>query len=344
MEDNLMDDFDLSSLIGMSTLVNKDESNNQINAKEVEKDLIAQLLSEDCITTSNDNYVENDEVETPQCDMSDPIDEYNSIIKTHLESIDTNSPIAEDPIYNTTSNFNTGDSMTLSSMDTYDMAPNINIGFLSETPDVDDSDDHDMYKPLALNSQCTEEHSNQKYVDGIFKYQGGNDSNYNLLDENTADMKITLLEKIDNLKEELEDDGISVDKIPRVDTGSSLEEIEYTAKLLMLKVNRNRYSNMGEEFILAFAHGLEIACDGKRKFFGLQPDLTNCSDIVKVKLRRVKNETSQLVSNVVEKYEISPMMRILIELVPSIFLHSRRRSLQTSQWDISDDIEEIRKF
>ena len=66
----------------------------------------------------------------------------------------------------------------------------------------------------------------------------------------------------------------------------------------MLKSNRNRYSGLGEEFILAIAGGLEILCDGKREFLGVKPNLVGYSDVVKVKLRRVKNDTSQIVSNV----------------------------------------------
>jgi hypothetical protein len=115
----------------------------------------------------------------------------------------------------------------------------------------------------------------------------------------------------------------------------------------MLKVNRNRYSNMGEELLLTAAGALEILCDGKREFFGIKPNLVGYPDVVKVKLRRVKNETSQIVSNVVEKYEISPFMTLLIELVPSLFLHSKRRSNQVYDNlynDLNDDISDIRKF
>ena len=84
--------------------------------------------------------------------------------------------------------------------------------------------------------------------------------NYNLLKSLSNGID---LEKIDNLIEELEDDGINLNRIPKVDHTSELDKIEYVAKLLMLKANRNRYSNMGEEFILTLAGGLEILCDGK---------------------------------------------------------------------------------
>jgi hypothetical protein len=95
------------------------------------------------------------------------------------------------------------------------------------------------------------------------------------------------------------------------------------------------------------AGGLEIMCDGKREFLGVKPNLVGYSDVVKVKLRRVKNDTSQIVSNIVEKHEMSPIMTLLIELVPSLFLHSRRRSNQIYDNlynDLNEDITEIRKY
>ena len=115
----------------------------------------------------------------------------------------------------------------------------------------------------------------------------------------------------------------------------------------MLKTNRNRYASLGEEFILALASGLELLCNGEREILGIKPDLQGYSDVVKVKLRRLRNETSQVVGNVVEKYEISPVTTLLIELIPSLFLHSKRRKNQSYDNlynDLSDDINEISKF
>lgn len=308
MSDN--DEFDIASLLGMSSILNRDETSNGVNVKSFEKEYIKQHQDNDDSDQDDDNMNYN------------PILEYNSILNDLDNSVDENDNIIE---------ICDNDDIESIISDSYKRQPVQNIY----------NDDFAV--------KLTEEQNNQKIVDSVLQYpkQSGDEYNYNLYDENREDMKLTLLEKIDNLKEELDDDGINTDKIPKVDFSSKLEQIEYVAKLLMLKVNRNRYSNMGEEFILAVANGLEILCDGKREFFGLKPDLTSCSDIVKVKLRRVKNETSQIVSNVVEKYEISPIMTIIIELMPSLFLHSRRRSLQKSNnifTDVSDDINEIRKY
>lgn len=324
-----IDDFDISSILGMSSILNKEETNSGFNLKGIERELLNHRGD-----LGELDSLEDDDYTNPEEDEStisyDPVKEYNKMLD-NLDSLNNESK--KDPELNFSSN-------SIS-----------------------------MFEDMSSGVEYTEEKSNQILVDSLFNsnkvieknstssiYHAEpsssgeyNDKLYDLSGENADDMKLRLLEKIDNLKYELEEDGINLDRIPLVDFSSPIEEIENVAKLLMLKATRNRYSNMGEEFILAISNGLEILCNGDREFFGLKPDLTNCTDIVKVKLRRVKNETSQIVADVVEKYEIPPLMTVLIELVPALFLHSRRRSMQKSSIisggiDLSDDINEIRKF
>ncbi len=297
---------DVCDLLGMSTIFNKNETDDKINTKDVERDFIKKSL---------DIKIENDEDELL---TYNPINEYNNIIKD-LE-LDSHKKDSHEEI----SFEDTTDNLYL---------PKENI------------------KEDVFGNKLTEEQTNQKIVDSVLSFDKDDKSdkefNFNIDDENREDMKLTLLEKIDNLIEELEDDGVNIDKIPKVDFTSDLEKIEYVAKLLMLKANRNRYGNMGEEFILALSNGAEILFNGKRTFLGLKPDLTGCSDVVKVKLRRRRNDTCQVVSNVVEKYEVSPLMSLILDIVPAVFLHSRRRSSKTYDNlynDLTDDISEIRKF
>lgn len=314
-----IDDFDISSILGMSSVLNKDETNNSFNLKNLERELLN--YSEDNSDELSDVDYDNENTNNNLVSY-DPVKEYNNM----LEDLDSNSSVKE--------------------------AHNMYSSYSEPSKFIESNEE--------FNNVFTDEQTNQNLVDSIFQDSSNevftnkledysNKKVYDLSGENADDMKLRLLEKIDNLKYELEEDGINLDRIPSVAFSSPLEEIENTAKLLMLKATRNRYSNMGEEFILALSNGLEILCNGEREFFGLKPDLTNCTDIVKVKLRRVKNETSQIVADVVEKYEIPPLMTVLIELLPALFLHSRRRSMQKSNLisgdiDLSDDINEIRKF
>lgn len=312
MNNNLGNDMsDVCDLLGMSSIFNKEETRNDINIKSVEKEFIKNSLDVDEFENVNDDLM-----------SYNPINEYKNLINEISENNNNND-----------NNINMDD-------DTSEYDDIIEFSKPVKTINKSYDDDDFSYK-------LTQEQQNQKIVDKVLNFEDNNNEDFNIDDENKEDLKLTLLEKIDNLTEELEDDGINLSKIPKVDYTSNLEKIEYVAKLLMLKSNRNRYSNLGEEFILAIAGGLEILCDGKRDFLGVKPNLIGYSDVVKVKLRRVKNDTSQIVSNVVEKYEMSPIMTLLIELVPSLFLHSRRRSNQIYDNlynDLNDDISEIRKF
>lgn len=323
MDDNTSD---VSNIIGMSGLLNNSEIDNSIKPKNIEKSLIQNTLELD--TFKNDELLNYN-----------PINEYNSIFESLVDNSNNTDNKEDDK---------EDDDETLEIDDDSSEIDNL-INF---------SQNQNSYDKNSFAYKLTEEEQNQKFVDNVISDNyntnntennntGYNSYNYNIEDENREDLKLTLLEKIDNLSEELEDEGISLDKIPKVDYQSNLEQIEYVAKLLMLKANRNRYASLGEEFILALASGLEMLCNGDRQILGVKPDLQGYSDVVKVKLRRLRNETSQIVGNVVEKYEISPITTLLIELIPSLFLHSKRRknqSYDTLYNDLSDDINEIRKF
>jgi hypothetical protein len=329
---------DISNLIGMSGLLNNSEIDNSIKPNTIEKELIQNTLELD--TFKQDELLNYN-----------PINEYNSIFESLIDQSsennfndmdESNETINNNPFDNIYSNNDNNYSNDNYSNDDNDNDEDSEIDNL-----INYSQNNHSYDSNSFAYKLTEEQQNQKFVDKVLSTNNSNQYDYNIEDENREDLKLTLLEKIDNLTEELEDDGISLDKIPKVDYNTNLEQIEYVAKLLMLKSNRNRYATLGEEFILALANGLEILCNGERQILGVKPDLQGYSDVVKVKLRRLRNETSQVVGNVVEKYEISPITTLLIELIPSLFLHSKRRKNQSYDNlynDLSDDINEIRKF
>jgi hypothetical protein len=321
---------DASALLGMANLLNNSEIDCSTKPKHIEKELIQNSLDFDSIANHNDELLNYN-----------PINEYNQVIDNIIDKNDNdyqNNDSDNDYSNNDYQN-NDNDNDTISEIDEL-----INFSNSSNNYSVNNYDNN------SFSYKLTEEQKNQKIVDSILETKqetNYNNLSYNIDDENREDLKVSLLEKIDNLMEELEDDGICLDKIPKVDYNTDLERIEYVTKLLMLKSNRNRYATLGEEFILAMASGLEMVCNGDRELFGLRPDLQGYSDVVKVKLRRLRNETSQVVGNVVEKYEISPITTLLIELIPSLFLHSKRRKSQITDNlynDLSDDINEIRKY
>lgn len=330
MSDDL-DIADASDILGMANLLNNSEIDNSLKPKNIEKELIQNSLEFDSIINHNQDLLNYN-----------PINEYNEVIDNIIDNNNSSE-------HNDHNSENSDESDNKDDDDVSEIDELINLS--SNTNNISYTSNYDRpYDTNSFSYKLTQEQKNQKLVDNVLSVK--NESNYdnlnfNIDDENREDLKVSLLEKIDNLMEELEDDGVSLDKIPRVDYNTDLEKIEYVTKLLMLKSNRNRYASLGEEFILAMASGLEMVCNGEREFLGLKPDLQGYSDVVKVKLRRLRNETSQVVGNVVEKYEISPLTTLLIELIPSLFLHSKRRKNQVYDNlynDLSEDINEIRRY
>ena len=76
--------------------------------------------------------------------------------------------------------------------------------------------------------------------------------------------------------------------------------------------------------------------DGKKDWLGRKPDLTGWSDTVKVKLRRMRYETSTFVQEVMQEYNMSAGTRLALELLPSMFLYSRSRRLTRNDNLVSD--------
>lgn len=150
---------------------------------------------------------------------------------------------------------------------------------------------------------------------------------FNVDKEREEDDKSSLLEQIDMLKITLEDDGIDISGVPTLNKQSSMKDIQNVYKILRLKNDRNRYCSFAEEMILSGAYGLEYLFDGKKDWWGRTPDLTDWSSTVKVKLRRLRYETSTFVSDIMQEYNLSPGIRLALELLPSMFLYSRSRRI-----------------
>lgn len=134
------------------------------------------------------------------------------------------------------------------------------------------------------------------------------------------------LEKIDELRKTLESERVDLTNVPIVKSTSSDEEIDYSLKILVLKNDRIRFHTVAEEVILLGAYALEEIFDGKREWLGgYKPDLVGWHTHVNSKLRRMRYDTSTLVSNIMSEYNIGSIGRILLELVPNAFMYSRKK-------------------
>lgn len=146
-------------------------------------------------------------------------------------------------------------------------------------------------------------------------------------EEKKEDLKCEMLAEIDALIEDLEVEGMDLSRIPKVDKNSSFTEVENALKVLRHKNDHSQYCNFANELILLFAHALGKLFDGKTIWFGkYRPDLTGWHNIVLQKTRRMRYDTGQIVYKLMQDYKISPVFRILLELIPNMLIYSNTKS------------------
>lgn len=154
------------------------------------------------------------------------------------------------------------------------------------------------------------------------------------------DEKVTMLEEIDSLRATLDDEGVKgLDKIPDVDSTNAHSEIENVLHRLRLKNDRIRYTGLADEMLLLGAQGIESVFNGKRTMFGARPNATGWHKQVQVKLRRMRHDTSTLVSGIMHGFNIGPGMRIILELVPNLFMHIKQQQNLYGKGDLYTDTE-----
>jgi hypothetical protein len=154
-------------------------------------------------------------------------------------------------------------------------------------------------------------------------YTGNHD--INVYEEELEEEKAILLEDIDELKTELLGEHVDLSRIPVVDDKSPIDLVRKVNKILKRKYDRKRYNGFGTELILAASQGLEYVCDGKKKYGPWSPDLTGWHNTVRPKLRKMHYDTSAIVADIMNEYNIGPVWRIALELVPSAILYSRMK-------------------
>lgn len=203
-----------------------------------------------------------------------------------------------------------------------------------------------------LESRTAEEKTHMQIRNVMKKMGSESTSVFSVESERIEDMKATMLEEIDSLLISLEEEGEDITRLPKPSPSDPYEKIEAVHKILRLKVDRQRYCTFAEEFLLFGAHGLEELFNGENVWFGkYNPDLTGWHNQVQTKLRRMRHDTSQLVGKVMNEYNIGPLPRILLELVPGMFMYSKMRKQQSgskkltaNSFNINDDLDALRKY
>jgi hypothetical protein len=181
----------------------------------------------------------------------------------------------------------------------------------------------------------TEEHKKKNTVNSVLETMRGGTGGQNVYStqaEQAKDLRDGKLEQIYELRDALAEEGVDVSAIPIPSVSSPVEEIDSILHLLTRKNNRYKYSSMAEEFLSGGAELIETFFDGTRTIpvLNIAPDYTGYSNNVNAKLHRLRFETSQIVGNAIERHNVSPLSRVLMELVPGFVLYPRIRYKQTT--------------
>jgi hypothetical protein len=136
----------------------------------------------------------------------------------------------------------------------------------------------------------------------------------------TEDDKEELFENCSTLREELKEMGISVDNIPEPHDGMSKEELERIFRRLRAKNDRKRATTTAEELIMLTAKWTGKVFNGQNSWFGYRPDARGWDATVKGKLKRMRFDTSNVVSGIMKDIAMSSGTRVGVELIPSFLL------------------------
>jgi hypothetical protein len=193
----------------------------------------------------------------------------------------------------------------------------------------------------AHRSDLTEEQESRRHINSVIgDMRRETRTTFGIEHERAQDLKASKLEQIGMLRQSLIEEKVNCDGVGSPTMASPIEEIDSVLAILKLKNDRTRYASLAEEIIIGAAEGLETVFDGTREVpvVGWKPDYTGYKSTVRVKLSRMRFETSQVVGGAIEKYNFGPTSRILMELLPSFLLHPYHRRRQRSAPGLYNDL------
>ena len=165
-------------------------------------------------------------------------------------------------------------------------------------------------------------------------------------EENITDKKLVYIENIQFLRETLTQQDVNLDNVPVVDYNSSLNEIEFAYRILMIKNNRDINIEATNNIIIGGIRVMEKIFNGERSFGGFKPDITGYSNTADITLRRLNLETEKIGSTFLNKEGSHPYYKIAMVLVPGMIAHSLTRQKRSNdsiynKKDLSDALNEI---
>ncbi|MFA5176689.1 MAG: hypothetical protein WC440_00900 [Candidatus Omnitrophota bacterium] len=222
---------------------------------------------------------------------------------------------------------------------------------VDEYRDVPRASDSDGYRAIPMSNEgmrfTDEEMKRGRVMNALSALRIGADG---FLDSDREhDMKVSAIEEIEDLVALFKDNGEDVSHIHVPTIDESLEIIQSTLTLLKRHNDRRRFGSVADDCIMMAASGLEYLFDGNRSFFGFKPNLSGWKSHVRTKLRRMRHDTSQIASSLMNDYNFGPISRLIIELVPSMIMYAgqhsgggARQEEHTAEADFDSAIDRLR--
>jgi hypothetical protein len=349
--------LDATNIAGITTLMNPQHVKNNVNLQQIENDI---MQKEKDVVQDNDidddpikHYTDeiNKLAEELGVDLVHSLDEkantLSSLTNTYEKKIvtidDVNLDINSDA---GTSVSSSSSKISKTSKSSRSSKSSVNVDKLISTLDEDVGIDissekyKSRYNMPKMDYQQLDNNADKKTLHHIINDMHHETKTVQGVErEKVQDIKLSKIEQISQLRMTLEEEGINCNNIKQPNLDTPLDEIDSILNILRLKNDRNRYSTIAEELILGMAEGIETVFDGTRKvpILNWSPDYRGYHSTVNIKLHRMRFETSQVVGSVIEKYNISPSMRILMELLPSFFLYPRQQSKQKNTPGLHSD-------
>lgn len=317
---------DPKNIVGLSSLMVDKEFSPSFDIDQLEKEVIKGGLN---FEEDENNILDNFNKDIERLSRGDLF--AADINPPKMETADDDEEV---DLFASNSNFNNsynteGTGSNIGSGGAYGNNGGYNGGYRDEsrrdTRQWDARHPHDK----QLNYMTIEEEK-QSHINNVLHGMNSEEMNFSIEKEQDEEDRNKLIEQIDMLRETLIGESIDISNIPEVSRSMPTSEILNIYKILTRKNDRSRYCSLAEEVILTGAYGMEYLFDGEKDWFGRTPDLVGWSNTVKVKLRRMRYETSTFVQEIMQDYSISPGLRLCIELIPSMFLYSRKKKQSTA--------------
>lgn len=325
------------NIVGMANILADD--NDDINIDEIEKSIVTGIMPQKRSTDVSIEQEYNKEIAdlNRKFELGLPSD----VKKNNIFGMDNEDPVSLDDLLNLSNNTpNRHETQHTTSVSQSYKAP-YNL--------TDDSDDkitipRREWSPSRpddehLKSLTTEERKQTHVNQVLHGIDRNNDDVEFIQQEDEEDEMAKIIEQVDGLRQYLEADGADLSRIPEITPTTTKKEARSILRILQIKNDRMRYCEFFEEGILAAAYGLETIFNGQREILGSKIDLTGYSDTVKIKLRRMRYDTSNFVSGIMKNYNIGSGWRIILEIAPSLLLYTRDRRITSAKDNLMSDAD-----